>query len=448
MPTRTHDTLHPFSAATHVRNTLPGQRRGHTNTHAGWAPDDPRESTAPSPASSRSYRGQPAAISRDQPGASLNASDQHKQPRRGSLAWWIVEHQPAPSVPVISRRRWLALLAHWVTTPQGIAALKAARVGQRTFLAVAAVIARHCNGSNGRNIAITNERLAAEAGRSPETITRVRTLLRSAQLLHRSAEGVSGGTGCNARPSIDHLTTPRAAVPTESPAGTQATKRTCRTRKQPVDNVTRADKPKAVVPTLSVVTPVENKPLVEMVVVNQTRCAWSTTPRPNKKPTATNPKPVKPADERRRWWLAYQFADTMATRIHGIDHTARSATASALYRSHLDLEAWHTEGAAPAVIRALDQHAPTTHTGHQTHRWDWPQRITSPGGFLAIRLQHLPARPQLVSTPAPAASVITKLALGPGSTPAGRQAARAEWRSARAALHAKKRGEREQLLSK
>lgn len=448
MPTRTHDTLHPFSAATPVRNTPPGPRQARTNTNAGCAPDNPRDSTAPHLASSRSHRGPVAAIARHQPGTDLDPSGQQRRPRRGSLAWWISEHQPPASVPVISRRRWLVLLTYWVTTPQGRAALKAARVGQRTFLAVATVIARHCNGSNGRNIAITNERLAEASGRSPETVTRVRTLLRNAQLLHRSAEGVSGGTGCNARPSIDHLTTPRTAVPTESPADTQAAKRTRRAPKRPVDNTIRATAPEAVMPTLSVVTPVGIKTPVNRVVANQKRCAWSTTPNPNKIPTTSRTKTVKPAAQRRRWWLAYQFADTMTARIHGIDHNARSTTASALYRSHLDLEAWHTEGAAPAVIRALDLHAPTTCTGTQTHRWDWPQHITSPGGFLTIRLRHLPARPQLVSTPAPSTAVITKLALGPGSTNAGRQAARTQWMNARAALHAKRRGEREQLASK
>lgn len=395
MRTRNHDTLHPLTGASVTR---PRPRHNRLKQHSTRA-----DALKPCP------------------------------PRRGSLAWWIGEHQPPASVPVISRRRWLALLAYWVTTPQGRAALKAARVGQRTLLAVAAVIARHCNGSNGRNIAITNERLASESGRSAETITRVRTLLRSAQLLHRSADGVSAGTGCNARPSIDHLTTPRAAVPTENPADTQATERTRRAPKRPVDNTIRGTGSKAVVPTLSVVTPVGTKPPVTLVVDNQKRCAWSTTPAPNKIPTPSKTKSVKSAAERRRWWLAYQFADTMTTRIHGIDHNARSATASALYRSHLDLEAWRTEGAAPAVIRALDLHAPTTQTRDQTHRWDWPQRITSPGGFLAIRLQHLPARPQLVSTPASAAAVITKLDLGPGSTTAGRAAAMAVWKAARAA---------------
>lgn len=395
MPTRTQDTLHPLAGASVTR---PRPRHNRLK-----------------PCSTRTYALKPRA------------------PRRGSLAWWISEHQPPASVPVISRRRWLALLTYWVTTPQGRAALKAARVGQRTFLAVAAVIARHCNGSNGRNIAITNERLASESGRSAETITRVRTLLRSAQLLHRSAEGVSAGTGCNARPSIDHLTTPRTAVPTENPADTQVAKRTRRAPKRPVDNTIDPTAPEAVVPTLSVVTPVGTKPPVTLVVDNQKCCAWSTTPTPNKIPTASKAKALKPAAERRRWWLAYQFADTMTTRIHGIDHTARSATASALYRSHLDLEAWHTEGAAPAVIRALDLHAPTTRTGTQTHRWDWPQHITSPGGFLTIRLRHLPAQPQVVSTPAPSTAVITKLALGPGSTTAGRAAAMAMWKIAKAA---------------
>jgi hypothetical protein len=68
--------------------------------------------------------------------------------------------------------------------------------------------------------------------------------------------------------------------------------------------------------------------------------------------------------------------------------------------------------------------------------------FAAPGGFLAMRLRQLPARPETVSVPVAARSVIADLGLGPGSAPAWRAAAQQEWRAASARSAAAKRAAR------
>ncbi|WP_016894287.1 hypothetical protein [Mycobacteroides abscessus] len=362
----------------------------------------------------------------------------------------MAEHQPPATVPVMARRRWLVVLARWVESPEGLAALKKARVRPQTLLAVAEAIARQSTGSTGRNIAVTNRRLAAAADRSEATVTRVRKVLLSQGFLYRSAEGVSAGRGCNARPAIDHLTARRELCVVSSmrqrrkPARESsdhlrvknAAAQGASSDVKPVDN-DLAGRPRGTkMPSLSVVNPVENKSLVTFVVDNQSAGAWST--------KASNSG--KPAAERRRWWLSYAMADVLVDRLHGIDGGARSAVASALFRSHLDLEAWQAEGGGATVVRALSVHAPTSTAPVETggaqsvvHRWDWPSQIAAPGGFLAVRLRHLPSRPLTVSTPAAARTVVAAMQLGPGSTSTGRASARNLWKQAQADRAAAKR---------
>lgn len=371
-----------------------------------------------------------------------SAPGEKKPPRRGSLAWWVAEHQPPASVAVMSRRRWLLVVKLWVKSPAGRAVLKTARIRPETFLVVTEVIARQCTGSTGRNVGVTNALLAATAGRSEVTVTRVRKVLLEQGFLYRSAGGVSGGARCHARPAIDHLTAHRehstVAIERQARKSTRKARTGLRVKsavaegvsahQEPVDNAARAGERGPEMTSLSVVTPVGNKSPVTLVVDNQSASAGFTPPS------------VKPALQRRRWWLSYSAADVLVARMRGFDTTARSAVASALYRSHLDLEAWHLEGGGLTLVRALNVHAPTSGgTDGSLHRWDWPDAVSSPGGFLAMRLRHLPAQPETVGIPALAASVIDKLALGPGSSSVGRAAARDQFRQAQARRAALKR---------
>lgn len=386
-----------------------------------------------------------------------------KSPRRGSLAWWVAEHQPPASVPVVARRRWMVVVKFWVKSPAGLTILKSALIRPETFLVVAEAISRRCTGSTGRNIGATNATLAAAAGRSEATVTRVRKVLLDNGFLYRSVGGVSGGRGCHARPAIDHLTARRehSTVSTAAARRNPPPKRRTRSRpvksasaehisaeQAPVDNSRQLMGDGEKMTSLSVVNPVGNKSLVTLVVDNQSASArFTPAGGGSKKPlkagrfVCDRARPLKPATQRRRWWLSYAAADVLVVRMNGFTDDTRSAVASALYLSHLDLEAWYAEGGGPAIVRALNVHAPSSRgRGDKVYRWDWPNTITSPGGFLAMRLQHLPARPETVGVPAGASAVIAKLALGPGSTSAARAAARNQFKEAQAHRAAQKRG--------
>lgn len=405
--------------------------------------------------------------------AAALATQENTGPRRGSLAWWVAKHQPPATVPVITRRRWLVLLQRWAETPGGRAVLKTAQIRVDTFLVVAKVIAGHCDGSTGRNIAVTNARLAPAAGRCEATVTRVRKVMLNNGFLYRSATGLSGGQRCHARPAIDHLTAPRefsvvadaanrARTPSRKSGARSQTKSVeavvIPAESNPVDNLMRSVDDGVKMPTLSVVNPVGHKSLVTLVVGNQSARAWSTEPvnpgnsTPHVSPplrsgracrgarTPNKARPLKSGLERRRWWLSYAMADVLVRRARGFDASHRSSVASALYRSHLELEAWHAEGGGVTVLRALTVHAPiTVGPDGRVYRWDWPDKIAAPGGFLAVRLRQLPARPETVPVPVAARSVLADLRLGPGSTAAGRAAAQQEWRAASARRAAAKR---------
>ncbi|WP_207553984.1 hypothetical protein, partial [Mycobacteroides abscessus] len=71
--------------------------------------------------------------------------------------------------------------------------------------------------------------------------------------------------------------------------------------------------------------------------------------------------------------MSYAAAEVLIERLQGFGAGTRSATASALYRSHLDLESWHKQGGGLTISRALNVHAPTSRgRDDRTHRWDWP----------------------------------------------------------------------------
>lgn len=308
--------------------------------------------------------------------------------RRGSLTDWIRDHAPvAASVPVVSRARWNNVIADWAASSIGQAALAHHHIRVVRFLAVAAAMARHCDGSTGRNIAVGNKLLAYEAGCSERLVSTVRRILLEAGWLHKSAEGVSSRTGRFNRPPIVHLTTPR-------PVSQQPSQSAPRSTEKAVDNSVTQGRSADRVCDLLRSTAVGHISLVQLVVG-----------KPKARTRALrNTGSIKSAEERTRWSLAYRLADELIARTTGLEG-ARGPVATALYFSHLDLPAW----TAPKIKAALDAWGVTHRDSAGVLRqMDWPAQINRPGAFLAYRLSHLQAAPPAADpryVPPPAAPV-------------------------------------------
>ncbi|OHU47167.1 hypothetical protein BKG82_26280 [Mycobacteroides chelonae] len=295
--------------------------------------------------------------------------------RRGSLTDWIRDHAPvAASVPVVSRARWNNAIADWAASEPGQGALARHHIRIVRFLAVAAAMARHCDGSTGRNIAVGNKLLAHEAGCSERLVSTVRRILLEAGWLHKSAEGVSSRTGRFNRPPIVHLTTPRPVVRPQA-----ATPKARRRVVKPVDNVGAQGHSGVRVCDLLRSTAVGHISQVPLVVG-----------KPKARTRALrNTGAIKSTAERARWTVAYRLADELISRTTGLQG-ARGPVAAALRFSHLDLPAW----TALKLKAALDAWAVTHRDSSGVVRgMDWPAVIERPGAFMAYRLSHLNVAP-------------------------------------------------------
>lgn len=333
--------------------------------------------------------------------------------KRGSLAGWVSRASVPAAVAVISRRLWLHVLAVWAASPVGAGVL-AGRVKPSVFLAVAGAYARHGNGSTGRGICVSGETIAEETGFSRRTVSTVRAILIEAGLLWRSAGGVPSRSGKHNKPAVDHLVASRELIAAAA-----------------VDNSTRRNRGRRRTCARPRSTYLGNKSSVSYVVTKAPAHGSPSTSTDRSAPTARPRSSVpgararKSPIQRRRWCAAYRIADVLCERLHGYGIADRALVACALYRSGLDLHAWMAYGGPAALASALNVHAPATTTrSGWTQRWDWPDHIGSPGGFLASRLTHLPAAPQTTPTCTPAAEVIAQY--GPGSSDTARQLARAE----------------------
>ncbi|WP_074342267.1 hypothetical protein [Mycobacteroides abscessus] len=279
---------------------------------------------------------------------------------------WIEEHAAVPAtVPMISRVRWSTLLEQWAETDEGLDMLARDSLRVSTFLSIASVMARHGDGGTGRNIAVGNARIAAEAGWCERLVTTTRRVLIAAGWLYKSAEGVSSRTGRFNRPPIVHLTQPRPAdrpresssIPVDnSVSGTQQAGRTCDLlRSKSVEDISL----------------VPNKPKARRRALR-------------------NAKSSKTAAQRTRWVCAYRIADELIAKTVGLEG-ARGPVAAALNFSSLNLESW----TAAKIKTALDVWG-VAHRDVQgvVRQMDWPRQIDRPGAFLAYRLQYLPAEPE------------------------------------------------------
>lgn len=317
--------------------------------------------------------------------------------RRGSLTDWIARQDPVPAtVAMISRARWCSLIESWSISEAGIAGRSRYNVGLKRFLAVACAMARHCDGSTGRNIAVCNERLAAETGCSTRLVTNVRAVLIGAGYLYRSSEGVSSRTGRFNRPPIVHLTMPRPGYvdspSTAGSAGGSVVKSGRKAAAAPVDNHTSSSTRSGRVCDL-----------LRSTAVGHISSPKSVVGKPNARTRARrNAGGSKTLQERRRWFAAYGLADELIGRTVGLQG-ARGPVAAALNFSHLDLSAW----TALKLKAALDAWGVTHRDSSGVLRqMDWPSTINRPGAFLAYRLSHLEAAPPAEAptyTPAPPA---------------------------------------------
>lgn len=304
--------------------------------------------------------------------------------RRGSLSDWIARQDPVPAtVAMISRARWCSLIDSWAASEAGTVARGRYNVSLKRFLAVAHAMARHCDGSTGRNIAVCNERLAAEGGCSTRLVTNVRAVLIGAGYLYKSSEGVSSRTGRFNRPPIVHLTMPRpGGVGPSSPAsslGGSVGKNCRKAVATPVDNQVS-----------STSTGGRVCDLLRSTAVGHISSARSVVGKPNARTrTRRNAGGRKSLQERRRWFLAYAIADELISRTVGLQG-ARGPVAAALNFSHLDLSVW----TALKLKAALDAWGVTHRDSSGVLRqMDWPSTINRPGAFLAYRLSHLEAAP-------------------------------------------------------
>lgn len=275
-------------------------------------------------------------------------------------------HASVPAtVPMVSRVRWIEALNRWVSCGCGQEALGQFHVRVDRFVRISEAMARHAHGGTGRNIAVTNRRLAQESGFSESSVTIVRRILLSAGWLHQSAAGCSSRTGRSNRPNIVHLTTPR-----------------------PVDKQRRHD---------GGVGRCVCDPLRSSQVSNTSQVANKPKARRRALRDAT-PKKKDPA-VRQRWTVAYRLADDLIGRTVGLGG-ARGPVAAALMFSHLRLEAWSAAG----LKSALDVAA-------MRSRRNWPSdQMRRPGGFVAWRLRELPVEPET--------SVRTALFVPQGPAPA------------------------------
>lgn len=275
---------------------------------------------------------------------------------------------------VVTRRRWISDITAWLTSPEGRAALARHHMREQRFLAVAVAMAQHGHRSTGRNIAITNHRLADETGYSESTITVVRRILLTAGWLFRGAQGCSSRSGRRNRPAVVHLTTPRPIAPSinESSCVTYSS------NSRPVDNQVGGIGARG-----RVYDPLRTTQVTTRTPVNHM----------DKKPKARrgalrDSARTQSAEVKARWRQAYRLAEELEGRA-SVFRFGRGSLAATLMFSPLHLQQW----SGRTLQAALDVCA-------QQRRWDWPADLRTPGAFLGWRLKQIEVEPACTSLPA------------------------------------------------
>ncbi len=277
------------------------------------------------------------------------ARSRRAQARKARREWIVRTGASSADTPMwTSRVGWLTELTGWLATDEGRAESRRLHIRPERSLAAAAALAAHADHASGRHCAVSNATVAAAAGCSERTVTTVRKLLSISGLaieIHRGT-GSSTGARYGRRPSIWHLVSRRKPITERAVCDLPPSRRDRR------------------------LTPVRSQ-------------------SPNARASATRPKSHSPSEEpkrRRRCAPRPLHVQQLAARLvagsQGLDRGHIGSICDALTRSGLDLDAW----TAKQLLTALN-------ADMKERRWDWPNRIDSPGSFLASRLRNLPARP-------------------------------------------------------
>lgn len=249
-----------------------------------------------------------------------------------------------------SRSAWVDALRLWANhvAVRELCARLGCSINAATLLGIAAAMADYADHATGRNMAVTRATLATQVGCSPRTITTAWRVLQAAHWIVLAAPGRGNAQtpSRRRRPAIWHLT-PRRRV---------------------VDDFH---------------LPARNNYPCLSPVGNNSPSAHARSDRNSQRPKRGRGSRRRPPLQPRPIALQ-RLAAQLAARTHGIDRRGRhiGGVCDAIEASGIDVDAW-TAGALKAALEA-DMRA----TG-----WTWPDRITSPAGFLVSRLRCLPTCP-------------------------------------------------------
>jgi hypothetical protein len=255
--------------------------------------------------------------------------------RREEFAEWVAERGPMPaSVPVwTSRRGWISVVAQWADTEEGQQSLRTVHVSVRRFTAVVRALALFADGSTGRNVAVTNARVARLAGVSERLVTTARKVLAEADLAVEAQRGYGMRHGRRNRPSIWHLVSRRRAV--------------C--------DLPRSTRPRNV-----------------SSVWNNSPNARARRRKLTHKKIHSQPRPLH----------VQRLAAHLAENCVGMRTAHPGHWAGVLERSHLRTTEWSGKQLVAAMNATMKEHG-----------WHWPDRPVNPVGFLTFRISQLPEVP-------------------------------------------------------
>lgn len=238
------------------------------------------------------------------------------------------------SVPVwTSRRGWISVVTQWAGTEEGQQALRAVHLSVRRFTAVVRALAVFADGSTGRNVAVTNARVARLAGVSERLVTTVRKVLAEADFAMEAQRGYGMRQGPRNRPSIWHLVSRRRAV---------------------------CDLPRSTRPThLSPVSKNSPNARARRRKLTQTK-------------THAQPRPLH----------VQRLAAHLAENCIGLRTAHPGHWAGVLERSHLRTAEWSGKQLVTALNATMREQG-----------WHWPDRPVNPVGFLTFRISQLPELP-------------------------------------------------------
>lgn len=278
--------------------------------------------------------------------------------RRIARRRWVVQVGQAPATLAAWRSRagWLADLRAWAEGAEGSAVLARRHVSAALLLAVATALASYADSRTGRHCAVTNARVARDAGCSERSVSTVRTVLSGAQLAIEVVRGHGSkdtpAAGC--RPSVWHLLSRRA----------------------PVDNAGDGRAVCDLPPTRrvrGVSHPGKDSP--------SRACA-----RPVKFKNRSKDRPARPLSLQKLAAELVTPAGRSQPLCYGLDRGHIGAICDALTAAGIDPAVW----SATQIRDALN-------ADMKSSGWSWPDRIQRPAGFLLTRLRRLPARPAVTS---------------------------------------------------